>query len=298
MRKLLYSIFCIINLLLSLCFLDRYLYKKNLGFCIGHIYSTLPYTSSWTLADNSLLSEQEVSSLFNQPFRYLGKGHQTVAFVSEDNCYVLKFYRFPSHMRLQPWTPHLLAYQYQEKRKEIKKYNEQKLQDSLSSYRIAFSQAPEESALLMIHLQKTKDPLPTVTLIDTAGHRHFVPLQETVFLVQRKGDLIFPSLKRWIEEKKTKQAQHLIKSLFDLIARRMENRIEDKDAVLSKNYGCLGCQAFQLDVGRLHSLEKKPSRQEIRQEQIRICKPLEEWLKQEDENLFLFYQNLIIADDN
>lgn len=95
------GLFCIWIACLGL--LDHKFLIGNKKFSICHIYSDLPYKKSWEV--KAPLSEEIVQ----QPFFYLGRGHQTYAFVSQDNRYVMKFYRFPSHLRPFGWMNHLFG---------------------------------------------------------------------------------------------------------------------------------------------------------------------------------------------
>jgi hypothetical protein len=172
------SLFCFILMLIGL---DRHFFKQNQSFSIRNIYSILPYEANWNFEQNSLLSAEELSSILDQPFTYLGKGHQSYIFESANGRYVLKFYRFPSHLRPFPWLNHPVGYHFDEKRIGIAQYNEKKLQDTLESYQLAFSHFHEESGLLMIHLAKTTNFTKHVILVDSLKQSYLVPLQETSF---------------------------------------------------------------------------------------------------------------------
>lgn len=264
----------------TLVSLDRYFLKLCDGFCVRNIYSTLPPVSSPDLSP---------CPSFHQPFYYLAKGHQSYVFLSQDNKYVIKFYRFPSHLRPFPWLNHPLSHlgsRFGLKRKEIQKYNHQKLASSFASYALAYKELEKESALLYIHLHPTSHLKQTITLIDPLGACYLVPLDKMHFVVQQKVDLIFPTLERFLASGQHKQARELISSIVHLLATQWRKNITNNDPILEKNYGCIGTRAICLDVGRF---VKKPSSLPLHEEVHHLAHSLASWLKEKDPELFHFY---------
>lgn len=288
-----FFILCLFALLFAFVSVDRYFLKANQGFCIRHIYSSTPLKTAWNISDHCSLPEEEMKMIFSQPFFYLGKGHQSFVFQSRDHQYVLKFYRFPSHLRPFPWLNHPIASRFKKKRQQIEQYNLKKLEESLQSYQLAFSHLQEESALICIHLARTASFITPIQLVDPLGQTYSVPLHETCFLLQKKGDLIFPTLKQFISENRIEEAKLLIQNIFAFISQRMSKGIEDKDAMLRKNYGCFGSNVFQLDVGKLSYNPHIQDIKEIKKQQAHICQDLGSWLQKEHQELYEDYINLI-----
>ncbi len=183
----------------------------NDQFCVGHIFPAFP----------------QVVKDEGPRFYYLGKGHQSFVFESEDKTQVLKFYRYPSHLRA-------FSLKFRKHPKEL--YNIQKLKDSLESYELAFSELREDCGLLDCPSIKT------VTLIDKSGNKYAISLELTTYFIQKKAEKIFP-LKG--------NRNEVLSSLIDLIRRRTEKGIVDLDPVLRKNYGIVDGKVILIDIGRL-----------------------------------------------
>src|SRR5215470_15903037 len=85
-----------------------------------------PVIQGWSAPSLKPQEEANLHAILNQRFSYIGKGHQSYAFVSEDNQYVLKFFKFtylkPSwFLNWLPPLPFIVQYRdSQEKRKQKK----------------------------------------------------------------------------------------------------------------------------------------------------------------------------------
>lgn len=270
---------------ITLVRVDRLFFKNNHSFNIRYIYSTLPTTD---LPSRPMTSECEQA--LNQPFTYLTKGHQTFVFESADHKYILKVNRFPSHLRKLPWLTHPLGYLFSSERLKIKAYNEDKLDLTLKSYQIAFNELREESGLLYIHDQKTSDLNKTLTLIDRQHTPYEVVLDELIFIVQKKCDLIYPTLQQYIQNGDLVSARQMIDSIVQLLASTAQKGIQDKDAMLEKNYGCLGTHAIHLDIGRFVKNDQMKEPEVRKVELAKITENLKFWLESNAAELLPFYK--------
>jgi len=222
-------------LLLAFTKINHLFVKRNEGFSLHHIYSSLQERPEWNIAIEQDI--KKVIPLLDQKFYYLKRGHQTYAFISADQKYVLKFYRFPSHMRKFSWATSPLSYFFGSSREETTRYNWRKLEDSFSSYKLAREELAEESGLLYVHLNPTKTLQQKVQLIDRLGKQYEIDLDRTHCILQRKGNLLFPLLEKFKYQNDRIGIQKVTSGLIQLIAKRIKKGIEDKDEVLHKNYG-------------------------------------------------------------
>jgi hypothetical protein len=217
--------------------------------------ANISYENSVPFPEPSLDSQEEIPkelhSIFQQKFTYLGKGHQTYAFVSEDNNYVLKFFKFtylkPSKMlNLFSSLPQIDKYKVKDE-----KLKQQKLERLFKGYQIAFEKDKDNSGLIYIHLAKTQHLKTLVSLKDQLGFQHLIPLDPFVFVIQKKvkmtkhelGDL----LARQDIEGFKKRMDQLIKLYID----EYQRGLYDSDHNIMSNTGFLHQQAIRLDVGRL-----------------------------------------------
>src|SRR5690348_5271745 len=63
------------------------------GFSIARITSEFPPDISWDPSPVAGVDSNEWNSALNQSYRYLGSGGQCFAFLSQDNRYVIKFFK-------------------------------------------------------------------------------------------------------------------------------------------------------------------------------------------------------------
>jgi hypothetical protein len=211
------------------------------GFTILRIQADLPLAKA----------EEKDLSMLDQKFFYKTKGAQSYVFVSQDEKYVLKFFKF-HHLRLSPMFVHLPLTMIQDK-KEIKA---QELSRAFDSFRIAYENLPEETGLVYLHLNKTSELKKRITIVDKLNIAHQIPADDFAFVLQRRADPIASTLQRYMETKGLEAAKSALDSLCVLIQTRKHKGIADLDANFSKNFGFVEGQAIQIDCGRFTRTEE------------------------------------------
>ncbi len=219
------------------------------SFTITSITQKVSYETSMPLGHFSKEEADLFEAITDQKFFYLGKGSQCFAFVSDDGGYVIKFFR-KNHFAL-PFFLEKLPFSFLEKKK-LKKSLE--LKEEFSSYEIAFDQLREETGILFLHLTPSDHLNKKIIIVDRLNIEHVIDLDKIEFMVQKKGDLIYPTLNTLMLEKKEDEAKELISSLFAILRKRAEKGIVDADPNVSKNFACIGSQPIQIDVGRFRML--------------------------------------------
>jgi hypothetical protein len=276
----------------SFSLLDRHFIRSNKGFCVWQIYSQQPQNTSWDEKSFSSLTSQELQEVFSQGFSYLGHGHQSLAFESKDEKYVLKFYRFPGEMRINGWMVRPIT-RFKNKRRAIQKYNENKFIQTKLSHTLSYNTFKEESALLAIHLEKSVDCPYVVTLTDHLHARYAVPLKDTCFILQKKGDLFFPTLEKLFEENRIPELKEMINDVLTFIVDRSLKGLKDDAPVLEKNYGLLDNKLFQLDTGRLKKNFSLTERSAAKEEARFIVEPLKNRLESLSPELLQYYNKTL-----
>ena len=199
--------------------IDRFFLKKNNGFCLHYILSDAPSDPLWkTEADFP-------RAILEQPFTYLGKGSQTYVFESQDQKYVLKFYKFPSHMRKIGWLKHPFAYQTDGKRHKIKQHNLDRFHLSYTSYFLSWRDLQDETGVLYVHLHPSKNLLTPIQLTDKLGMRYEVPADKMGFILQRKASPLLPTLREAI----TQRDEALCKKIIDEVIRVISSRCQKRN---------------------------------------------------------------------
>ncbi len=288
MKKLLRSK---IKTLVTLCALlaacigaARFTHHQTKGFRLAKIQHNL---SPFHPQAEPLSPQQKhfLTKLFQQKFHYLGRGIQCFAFVSEDDQYVLKLFnnRYQQKIQLFDLLTHLPGFKnYAEERKL---YFTLKLQRTLSSYRIAAEEMPEQTAIEFLHIAPSCDLPNDMTLLDPLQIAHYLDPNTTGFLIQRKATLVYPALQEWIENHERSQAEQAITRLLELFLWKFQHGIGDNDPLIRTNFGFIGDKPIQIDVGPLY---KDPAVQDpefCKQELLRVTTSLKSWLSTHEPEL-------------
>lgn len=242
--------------------------KQTDGFTILKISSDLPYHAEWEMPPLNDQDKEMVSEILDQPYSYLARGDQCFVFVSQDQKYVLKFFR-QNRMRAPFWAGN-------DQSQKIAS----KLDSDFASYMIAYKELKEETGLVYLHLNKTQDLRSTLTLIDKIGIAHSIPLDTMEFLVQRRAQLLYSTLEECIRKGEIDAAKSTLTNLVcHLMKMRYEKGISDTDPDLNTNFGCIGTIPVQIDIGRFKHSAVKRTREDCRKEIMKVTDNLHQWLE-------------------
>lgn len=241
---------CLITLGICLYFII------SVNFSLGNIHYEQPNRNEW---ETPSLSDEEQSLLnkaLNQSYKYIGKGNQSYAFISEDKKFILKFFRF-NHLKpsiflnwLPPLKPVLNYREYKEKSKQ------KRLERIFRSYKLAYDQDKDSSALVYIHLNKTENQFNTkLNAIDAMGFSYTIDLDKTVFIVQEKGKTTREVFSELLKRQDVHAVKKLIRNMLYLYVSEYKKGIYDRDHNLMSNTGFIGERPFRLDVGKIQKRE-------------------------------------------
>lgn len=275
--------------------LDQLFFRRASRFSPRFLISSMPYNPQWDLPALSEEEQHLLDELCSQKFHYLNKGTRCFAFLSEDRQYVIKFHRYPSHLRLFPWLNRPLAYQISPKRKQIKEYNIKRILGNFSSYKNSITDLKEENGLLLVHINKTQEIKRHICLIDKSGATHHVPLDQVTFIVQKCARPIYPTLQSLYSAGKLQQAKAIIDQLFTLIDTSCRKGYINEDPVLRTNYGLIDGRAIHIDIGDLMQQDtiKQPQARLAYMEKITL--PLKRYLEHNAPELVQAYEDTLQA---
>jgi hypothetical protein len=235
-------------LIATIAHVDRVFFKRSSSFCAHFVHSSLPANPDWDLPSNETLL---LDKILDQKFHYLAKGAHCFAFISEDRNYVIKFHRYPSHMRRFPWFTHPFSYCFSKRRQQIKEYNFKRIKAHFDSYKSSYLDLKEETGILLLHINRTDHLRKTISLIDKTQAEHKISLDNVTFILQKRADLIYPTLDKLTQKGKYDDAKQVVSQIVQLIAESCQKGYVDKDPVLKRNYGLLEDRAVHIDVGDL-----------------------------------------------
>lgn len=239
-RKKYHWSFKVVFGILAFVILERLCYQATDGFQISRILTPDTVTPFEKEIVNPPLSN-EVRTILQQPFQFLGSGSQSYAFVSADGQYVLKV--FKQHHFYIPPLPIEKLVRFQEKKRD----------QFMRSCALAATSWKEETGTLYVHLSPSNDIGFSISLIDKLNIAHKVEADTLQFAVQKKADLVSPRLNHLLRNGNKEESEECIRSLIALIKMRPLKGIGDRDPVVRRNFGFIGNQAVEIDIGSYYA---------------------------------------------
>ncbi len=260
--------------------LGRLYFAVTAGFTIGNITSTLAYDPHW---DTHALSSDEkhaIEQALNQEYVYLGRGCQAYVFASLDGNYVIKFFKY-QRFRTQRWIdlftflPSVNAYQQE---KAIEKQT--KLHKVFRSWKIAYEYLKEQTGVVFVHLNKSTDWSKQIVIRDKLGLTHQLDLGQMEFLLQRRANMLCPTLEAMMNEGQEKQSYDVLDRLVAMLLSEYAHGFADNDHALMQNTGVLDGNPIHIDVGQFIYNDIVKSPKIYQQELYDKTYKLRQWLEQ------------------
>jgi hypothetical protein len=289
--KILIQFFC------SACFLTGLYFfceKQTQGFRFHQLLSNVPNDARWDISPLTFDEKAQLPVLLDQTFTFIGKGGFCWAFLGEDKKTVLKFYthhfldlfslftHFSWEKLLLKSPSHVSA---------LSPY----LEFAFKSCKLLYTHAKENTGLIYIHLNKTKDLFPSVTLIDPIGMRHTIDLDKTEFVLQQRAEPLIAYIARSIEEKHSDHAQKAIDQYLNCLLTLSRLGIKDLDRSFRDNYGILGNgMVVSMDISSFteDACIQRPGY--YKKEIILKSHNLAKWLKKHHPELFVYYEKKLV----
>jgi len=228
----------------------RLYYKVTAGFVESNIKYDLPYNPKWELTALDSEEQKELNRILSQDYHYLGKGCQSYVFNSQDDQYVIKFFKY-QRFRPQAWLDYFAFIpavdDYRLRKIEKKKC---KLENVFSSWKLAYEDLKTETGVVFVQLNKREGSNPNFVIYDKMGLKHTLNLNELEFMVQKKAKMLCPSLLKCKEDGNFGEAQEIINKLFAMILSEYERGYADNDHALMQNTGVYEGKPIHIDVGQ------------------------------------------------
>lgn len=259
--------------------LVRVYYKTTDDFRVANITYELPYHKEWEFPPFNPTEQQELDAILNEKFTYLGKGSQCYAFASEDNQYVLKFFKF-KHLKPHWFVeifPPIPPFSNYRSKQYVRK--QKKLNNLFEGYRLAYEEYRPQSGLIYIHLNKTKNLHKIITVYDKIGFPRNIDLDQVVFVLQKKGTTTRSVLSADLENHDIAAAQKHIDKILNFYSQEYSRGIFDRDHGVLINTGFLNDEPFHLDVGKLTKNEAMKNRSDALKDITFISEKLKGWIK-------------------
>ncbi|MGK5594336.1 MAG: hypothetical protein ACSNEK_03140 [Parachlamydiaceae bacterium] len=225
------------------------IYHFTNDFKVAYITTHLAYHPEWDISGQPTI--HELRPLLARPFKYLGKGGQAYAFESDDGQYVLKFVRFKflqPRLKLQliSWIPFLEDWDINERERRLRKVH-----DFYLGYKKAFEVNHLNSGLIYLHFNPTFNQFGSVEIIDRKGLRHIVDLDQTVFILQKKADMLNDLLTRLLKQGDLNAAKEKIKAMLEMYVHHYKMGLHDLGYGVIHNTGFVGDLPIHVDLGKM-----------------------------------------------
>ncbi len=257
----------------------RVYYRLTDDFRMSNISYDVAHRKEWEIPALDPVNSQELNQILNQKFTYLGKGAQSYVFTSEDNKYVIKFFKF-KHLKpsfLINALPSVFPFANYKNSVTLRKAR--KLESAFVGYHIAYSVHKLEAGLLFIHLNKTDDLKKSVTVLDKMGREFEIDLDTHVFILQKKGKTLQDTMHKLLQNEKIDLAKFRIRQIFDLYVSEYKKGIYDFDHGVMHNTGFIGNNPIHLDVGKFLKEESMKKTSEYGKDLEIIYKKIDHWVQ-------------------
>lgn len=219
---------------------QRFCHHQTRGFTL------LKIASSEDASKPPVAVDAEIEHMLDQPYTFMSSGGQCYAFVSQDQKYVLKFFK-QHHIRMWKWLNRLpLPNHLRKKLLDEKTHQSPQFFESCT---IAYEEFKERSGLIYLHLHRTAHFKKKLRIVDPLGITHTIDLDQTDFALQWRAELCYRTLKTLIRENRLEAAKQCIDSILALIEERAGKGIVDRDFNMRTNIGFLGTYAIEIDLG-------------------------------------------------
>ena len=241
------------------------------------IESHFPPRKEWEVKVSSD-RERFFYTVCQQTLRWLGRGMQAVVFETQDEKYVVKFFQLGRLREDEDrgFAKNLFSKETKEKRQERLVHRE----EIFSSSKMCFEELQEETGIVYVHLNRTKDKIHSIKLIDRYGQSHHIRGDDSSFVVQKKAKYLIPTINGLMDQGRVDEAKVRVNQVFDLLLALAKKGFVDGDDALirNNNIGLADDRAIYIDTGHLFRTPHLDVAERMRYEfQVRLD-PLEKWL--------------------
>lgn len=231
--------------------ISRVYYHLTDDFRMGNITYEFDDIPHLNIPPLSREEESQLNQILNQQFTYIGKGAQSYVFGSNDQKYVIKFFKF-KHLKPSPLLKLLPSISpFDQYKKKVLARKQRKLISVFTGYELAYKVSKDNAGLIYLHLQPTTHFNKEIELIDKMGLIRKINLDQVVFLVQKKGETARTYIGRLLENNALNDAQVAFSQIIGMYMSEYKDGVYDRDHGVMHNTGFVDGKPFHLDVGFL-----------------------------------------------
>ncbi len=257
------------------------------GFSIDHITYALPSKPEWETSP----PPENLESILDQTFTYLGKGSQSYVFLSEDKKYVIKFFKF-RHIKPNPILnalPHIgpIATWQDYRAFRLNK----KTSRVFNGYKVAHDYNKNASGLIYVRLNQEPPLDRSIIAYNKLGFEQKINLNHTIFIIQEAAETTETVLENAFQQNDIELVKQRIEQLIALYTSEYQKGIYDKDHAILRNTGFIGDRPIHFDVGNL-TIEPSMKDPAVYQKDLDIVLgKLDAWLNKYHPNLIFIFDS-------
>jgi hypothetical protein len=215
------------------------------------------FVAEW---ETPALEDPELLAVLKAPFSYLSKGAQSYVFLSRNEKYVLKLFRFDAcRMPLGRMAMTQLCHWAGLKPRHFVPA-EEKIPFTFNSCMLAYRLAQKQTGLAYVHLNLKKG-LPLLTLVDRLGRVHQIDPAKFRFALQCKAESF---------DCHNGEEVRLYRQLLNELS---SMGLTNTDRKFKGNFGCIEGRVIAMDFGNfIYSPER------AKEEVVAFEKLLEKWI--------------------
>lgn len=262
--------------LLLLC-IGLFSAKSTLSFHVDQIRSkgAFSFQTTKTLSKQEL---QRLQSIFSEPFHYLTEGERCYVFESQNQEYVIKFFKMK---KLTPkyWLNYI-PFPWLEKLRMYKvRGRERARQETFGGFKAAFEEFRYQTDLFFTHLLGTDWLKVKLEVIDREGIHHQIFLDTIPFVLKKKALLVPDYIKGLVAQGKKKEAVTSLILLLDLVRDFCQRGLTSESDSVIEDYGFIGDQVVCINSGYILSNDSLKVPLNTFREVFRVSQILEDWLE-------------------
>lgn len=267
------------GILLVLLFLPGSFHKTPTPFSLKAIEADLPWHSEWEPRPLNLLEKQEVERALSQPWHYLSSGGQCYTFASQDDNYVLKFFKQKA-FAVPSWINHYPIPFFMEWMQEKKRLKKEKRRNQVfSAFRLAFEQLFQETGLLYVHLNRTSHLNRTLGVTDATGITHVLNPDGLQFVLQRKAVVARTAIDQKMVQHDPEGAKQAIVALLQLQLSLYQKGVRNRDPNLKSNCAFIDERPLLIDVGRVVFCEEIRQPENFKKNLVKMTRRFRKYLQ-------------------
>ena len=236
--------------------------------------------------------DDRIEAALAQTYSYLGRGHQCYAFGSEDGKYVIKLPRYDRY-QLSFFLKSCRFAFLDSTRDKIRADLKNRLQFIHESFRIAFEELQEDTAVVCLHLHKSSHLKKELIIKDRLGRSYRLDPNRSAFILQEKKEIMMNSFQQCLKRGDRRGAEEILDSFLALIESRARKGIYNKDPSFLRNFGWEKGRGIQIDIGSYYRKPAKSGIDPVDNSFLETLDPVRGWLSEIDPELYKKFETKI-----